>query len=292
MQTITAMFDKRSDAIDAQQQLLALGLTASQVKLLPDTEVTPSTTAGSYNTPQDEGFWASLKDFFMPEEDRHSYAEGIRRGGTMVSVTTDDVHSVKAMDILEQRGSIDLDERESSWRKEGWGGYQAASTTNSAVAAAPSVALSGGSAASGSLSSSAAATDKDYIPVVEENLRVGKRATESGRVRLRSYVVETPVNEQVSLHSESVHVDRRPVDRPVTAADEALFADKTIEAVAHSEEAVVSKDVRVKEEIGIQKHASDRVETVSDTVRHTEVEVEDAKGVVTKPVTTETLIRK
>ena len=116
--------------------------------------------------------------------------------------------------------------------------------------------------------------------------------TEHGRVRVRSYAVETPVSEEVSLRDETVHVDRRAVDRPITEADEALFTDKTIEAVEHSEEAVVSKDARVVEEVGIRKDATERTETVSDTVRRTEVEVEDERGNVTGTGTTGTDTRK
>ncbi|MGI4942611.1 MAG: YsnF/AvaK domain-containing protein, partial [Janthinobacterium lividum] len=94
---------------------------------------------------------------------------------------------------------------------------------------------------------------------------------------------ERPVEEQVSLHEERVRVERHPVDRAVTAADAAgAFQDRTIEAQAHSEEAVVQKDVRVIEEIGIKKEASDRTETVHDTVRKTEVDVEDT-STTTRP---------
>lgn len=78
----------------------------------------------------------------------------------------------------------------------------------------------------------------------------------------------------MSLSSESVRVERRPVDRAAKAGD-GLFRDQTIEAEEYGEEAVVSKEARVTEEIGLHKEAHDRTETVSDTVRHTEVEIED-----------------
>lgn len=109
---------------------------------------------------------------------------------------------------------------------------------------------------------------------------------ESGRVRVRSYIVETPVEEQVTLRDETVHVDRRPVDRAPTAADEALFEDKVIEATEMREQAVVSKDARVVEEVGIRKDAGQRTETVTDKVRRTEVEVEDERGNVSRTGTT------
>jgi uncharacterized protein (TIGR02271 family) len=115
------------------------------------------------------------------------------------------------------------------------------------------------------------------IPVVEEELRVGKREVSGGRVRVRSYVVETPVQEQVSLRQEHVSIERRPADRPISDADR-TFQDRTIEATEKREEAVVSKDARVKEELVVKKDVDQRTQTVSDTVRKTEVEVEDERN--------------
>lgn len=151
----------------------------------------------------------------------------------------------------------------------------------SAMAGTPSTPAAGTSAAGARTSK--AAGDTDTIKVVEERLRVGKREVAAGAVRVRSYVVERPVEEQVSLHEERVHVERHPVDRAVTTADAAgAFQERTIEAQARSEEAVVQKDVRVVEEIGIKKDVNDRTETVRDTVRKTEVDVEDTSA-ATRP---------
>jgi uncharacterized protein (TIGR02271 family) len=121
------------------------------------------------------------------------------------------------------------------------------------------------------------ATDEEAIPIVEERLTVGKREVNRGRVRVRSYVVETPVQEQVALRQEHVEIERHAVNRPVTAADEALFRDRTIEATESAEEAVVAKEARVVEEVVVRKEAEERVQTVQDKVRRTEVEVEDER---------------
>jgi len=325
-QTITAMYDNQSDAQAAMSKLIAAGIPQSSVRLTPGSSTTANRSSGSYDHTRDEGgFWASLKDAFMPEEDRYAYSEGLSRGGTLLTAWVEDTKVDTAMNILEEHGSVDLDEREAAWRKEGWSGYtgstalgvDSTSTLANANMLSGAQAVGGmpvtGAATAGTASSNAAdlhsdttteataargtaAGDQEYIPVVEERLNVGKRMTEHGRVRVRSYVVETPVQEQVSLREETVHVDRRAVDRPVTAADEALFAEKTIEAVEHSEEAVVSKDARVVEEVGIRKDATQRTETVSDKVRRTEVEVEDERGNVSRTgttgTTTETTPRK
>jgi stress response protein YsnF len=90
-------------------------------------------------------------------------------------------------------------------------------------------------------------------------------------------VVETPVEEQVTLREERVVVERRPADRALSDADQA-FQERTIEAEERGEEAVVSKEVRVREELVIRKETEEHTETVSDTVRQTEVSVEDERG--------------
>ncbi|GJE43571.1 YsnF/AvaK domain-containing protein [Methylobacterium soli] len=323
-QTVTAMYDNRAEAEAAQAKLVAAGIPQASIKLLAGTQTAQTaqtgTTTGYDHTRDEGGFWASLKDAFMPEEDRYTYSEGLSRGGTLLTVSVEDTHVDTAMDILEEHGSVDLDEREAAWRKEGWSGYGAASAAGTSTgttgnpsmlgaaeaaggipAATSGTSVTGARAgaadlrtggAAGSTATAGTAAGTEYIPVVEERLNVGKRVAEHGRVRVRSYAVETPVEEQVSLREENVQVERRAVDRPVTAADEALFADKTIEATEHREEAVVSKDARVVEEIGIRKEAGQRTETVSDTVRRTEVEVEDERGNVSRTGTTGTEARK
>ena len=93
---------------------------------------------------------------------------------------------------------------------------------------------------------------EDTVQVVEERLRVGKRQTDHGRVRVRTYVVEEPVSETVDLREEHVEIERRPVDRAVGDADRA-FQDRTIEAEEYREEAVVEKEARVVEAIGLRR---------------------------------------
>jgi stress response protein YsnF len=74
-----------------------------------------------------------------------------------------------------------------------------------------------------------------------------------------------------------VSIERRPVDRAAGAGDN-LFRERTIEAEERAEEAVVAKEARVKEELVLKKDVNQRTETVSDKVRHTEVEVEDERA--------------
>lgn len=109
----------------------------------------------------------------------------------------------------------------------------------------------------------------NVLKAIKEDLIAGRREHDAGGVRITSYVVEMPVQEQVTLHQGHVTLERRPVNERIPGD---AFMDKTIEAHATGEEAMVGKDVRVVEEIGIKKEVADRVETV----RETRVDVEDA----------------
>lgn len=326
-QVLTALFDTRAEADRAVERLVSeYHLDRSAV-----TTVAQDASEAAYTPEQrryeDRGFWGSLKDLFLPEEDRYAYAEGVRRGGVLVSVRAEDAQAEQIMDLLEANGAADVDLKEQEWRREGWvrtssetvapAGYRAETTGTLAGAPdgtpgnPPGTMLSrgvdqvagtnvsgahpenerlgvAGTTATGTAATELQATGEERIPIVEEQLRVGKRAVQGGRVRVRSYVVETPVTEQVSLHSETVQVERRNVDLPLSAADEAAFRERTIEATETSEEAVIAKDARVREELVIRKTGADRTQTVNDTVRRTEVEVEDTRGKVVETGTTVT----
>jgi uncharacterized protein (TIGR02271 family) len=112
------------------------------------------------------------------------------------------------------------------------------------------------------------------IPIVEEELRVGKREVESGGVRVNTRIEETPVNEQVTLREETVDVHRKPVDRPLGDADLSNFQEGSFEVRERSEQAIVDKQARVVEEVHIKKNVEERTETIQDTVRRTDVDVD------------------
>ena len=113
---------------------------------------------------------------------------------------------------------------------------------------------------------------------IEEELSVGKRKVASGGVRVTTSVSERPVEETVTLREEAVEVERRPVDRKLKPEEaEAAFQDKTVEMLATSEELEVSKKARVVGEVSLGKRVAEHEETVKDTVRRSQVEVEKIK---------------
>ncbi len=262
---LTAFFDTKGAAQQAVSDIETAGVPRHDITMVEG----GTATVGTASAPEHEGFLAYLKDMFMPDEDRYAYAEGLRRGGYLVSVKTGQVDTDRVLDILDRDGAVDMDGRETTWRSEGWTGYQA-------PAAGMAVSPAGIGTTRQTAPETSRATGDEVIPIYEERLEVGKREVSHGRLRVRSYVVEKAVDEQVTLRTESVQVDRRPVDRAVGLADDP-FRDRTIELEEFAEEAVVSKQARVVEEISLRKEATDRVQTIHDTVRHTEVEVEDGR---------------
>jgi len=66
------------------------------------------------------GLIGGLTGAGVNEADAHTYSEGVRRGGTLVTVRADDARATTVMDILEEHGSVDVHERAQGWRSEGW----------------------------------------------------------------------------------------------------------------------------------------------------------------------------
>jgi uncharacterized protein (TIGR02271 family) len=126
-----------------------------------------------------------------------------------------------------------------------------------------------------------AAGEEVTIPVVEEDVRIGKKAVDTGGVRVTKRVEEVPVHEQVTLRDETVHVERRAVDRPVADADAAAVREGTFEMHEVHEEAVVDKQARVVEDVVVRKIGQEHTETVQETARRTKVDIEEVAGVDT-----------
>ena len=119
------------------------------------------------------------------------------------------------------------------------------------------------------------AKGEQVLQVVEESLALGKREVQRGGVRVFSHLTERPVEESINLHEEHVTVERHAVNRPVDANTFNTVKEGVIEVRETAEVPVVSKEARVVEEVVVGKQATDRVETVRDTVRRTDVEVEE-----------------
>ncbi|MGI4796353.1 MAG: YsnF/AvaK domain-containing protein [Janthinobacterium lividum] len=281
-ETIVAVYDTSAHAEAAVASLKTAGVPSDAISLHSSTEGM-STTAGGAAPVREEGFWASLFGG-SPDHDTAIYDRSVAGGSTVVSVKTPASYVTRVLEILESHNPSDIDEAGASS-----GMTQTTTTTTQPIAAAAMPVKAPVAAPMGTMAARST-DDSGKLQLSEESLAVGKRVVNRGGTRIRRFVVETPVEESLSLHSEKVVLERHPVTdgRPVTDG----FSDKTIEMTETAEEAVVSKTARVYEEVGLRKEVSDRVETVRDTVRKEEVEVEQVPGTATTstvtPVTTKT----
>jgi uncharacterized protein (TIGR02271 family) len=198
-------------------------------------------------TSQEEASVGTLTAHGVPETEAQQYAEGIRRGGALVLVDTADDRADRAVALMERAPAVDRETRT---------GAEATRARGPAGT---------GEVEAGDVT----------IPVVEEELQVGTRQVQRGGVRLYTRMVEHPVEETVRLRDEEVRVERHPVDRPATEADFAAAKEGTVEVTETDEEVVVRKQTRVVEEVVVHKDVQEQTEVVRDTVRRTEVEVEE-----------------
>ncbi|GAC1523225.1 MAG: hypothetical protein NVS2B16_31390 [Chloroflexota bacterium] len=261
-ETIVAVYDTSEHASLAIRDLEAAGVPASAISRHAEADVAKGSTTTTTARGHEPGFWASL--FGGEPEYEHDttvYDRSLQSGATVVTVKASEQHLSHIMEILERHGPIDMDERASSYGLSSGGASRGTTSTATASSSIPS-----------GRDTTMARGGEEVVPLAEEQLTVGKRLINRGTTRIRRFVVETPVEEAVTLHSEHVSVDRRPVAAGTKVGDTA-FTDRTVELTETDEEAVVSKAARVKEEVVINKAATDRVETIRDTVRREDVEV-------------------
>lgn len=255
---VIGLFDERNHAVAVQRDLMSSGFEDAHISV-----------SNKYTEPladADKGFWQKLKEFFTGDDDVH-YTEFARRGGTLVVVNCPENQVDRVIEIMRRHNPVDLNRRIEEWRSSGW--TQQSPTTGQTTSATRTNVREGERQTGGSTRN--LEQGEAVLPVIEEQINISKRQKEAGGVRIHQRVTERPVEEQVQLHEERVNVERRPVDRAVQPGD---LRDQTIEAREYREEAVVSKTARVVEEVVVNKEARDRTETVRDSVKRTDVDVE------------------
>jgi uncharacterized protein (TIGR02271 family) len=277
VQTIIGVFDSFADAERAQSRLESQGIARTDMEVHSSTNGDakamsgdPTTRSVTSDTGEDrlhDGPVSGIEHFFKrlfggsdePEEIGH-YHEAVRRGGALLSVdVADETYVERVRDALYAEGAVDIDSRVAQWRNTGYTAYD----RNAPAYTADEV-----------------AAERQAFPVVQETLEVGKREVRTGGVRVYSRVTETPVSESVNLREERATIERRAVDRPATAAD---LKGGSVEIRETAEEPVIAKTARVVEEVVVGKESFTRTETVNDTVRGTEVDVEKTAGTDDSP---------
>lgn len=146
-QTLTALYDSYDNAADAVRKLETLGVPHTDISIvfndashrqyhsdLPSGDATGAGASLGTVLGGGAGLLAGLGLLAIPglgpvvaltgagvsHGHAASYAEGVRRGGTLVTARVDEALEARAVEILDRDGSVDMDQREAAWRGEGW----------------------------------------------------------------------------------------------------------------------------------------------------------------------------
>ena len=287
---IVAIFDTDGAADAAARDLEAAGIPASEIRRyrpssedgMTADEAARSATSGSTSG----GFWAWLMgdepstdtSYSYYPRDAERYVQSARAGNAVLSVVLQDVSQIhQVVTILDTHHPLEMDEDMDETDDDL---SAAAKPPRSAGLAATEFPSSSGTATpvvENPQSPSAASGTEEVIPLAEEQLEVGKRVVDRGVTRVRRYVVERPVEQDVTLRGQRVTIERR---RPIetTSAPGQAFEERVVEVHETEEVPVVAKTARVVEEVAIRKEETERTETVRDTVRREDVEVSDKEA--------------
>jgi uncharacterized protein (TIGR02271 family) len=250
---VVALFDTPEHAEAARRNLEGADFPGSEISI-----VSSKTLAAGGEALREPGLWHRLFGRDIEKHEAAVYGRAVESGGVVLTLRVPESDVPRAMGILNAHKVVDVGER----------AVQQGLISKETVTATPPP-----------KPVAAAATVTTPIPkeqilrLAEEQLDVGKRMVQEGTTRIRRFVTEKPVEAKVSLHEEHAQVIRRAVADPKSLKD-IDWSDQTIEVIETAEEAVVSKSAHIAEEVIISKEGSDRVETVRDTVRRQQVEVE------------------
>lgn len=253
--TVVGLFNNRNQAQIAIRELTQRGFIPENI------DVSNRASSSAQNTATEEvvitdsvaNFFNSL--FNNDKKNANNYTNAAADADSIVTVHADDDERAReAAFVLDKNGAIDIDGTSTTENRENFvesdgrvsnfqnGVHQQTGTT---------------------------------IPIIEEQLQIDKRVVETGGVRVRSQIIEKPVEENVRLRNQYVIVNRHSVNREVTDKDFSSFREGEIEFLELAEVPVVAKHARVVEEVEIGSQVSEHEETVQETLRRTDVEIEE-----------------
>lgn len=244
---VVSVYDTPDKAKSALNVLRSSGIDTSDVSLLDRNSI------GTGVDHQHVGLWRRLFGENVWEHEASVYGDTLQKGGAILAVRGPKEHVAKIMAILDAHQPVDVHER------------AAKIGTDVPVEARALVTAPG--------TKPAGASKDEVVRLAEEQMNVGKRMFETGTTRIRRFVTERPVEAQVNLHEEHAKVVRRAVSDPNYIAD-IDWSDTEYTVTETAERPVVSKTARVVEEIAVGREGSDRTETVRDTVRRQQADVE------------------
>lgn len=252
-QCVVAVYSSRNNAEQAYRAVVGSGVPADHVRLSNQEPSQATSTERMNASSGEESIWDWLFGSDVPEADRRVYEGHMAKGGAALSVLVDspsmaDLDRIEGM--LQQYSPVEIHEENSDSSTAVGSGLPGSATGQTGYGAQD-------------------AEREKVIPLPEEELKVGKRATETVK-HIRTYVVEEPVQKDVRLRDERTVIERRPA----TGAPTGQPTEREYEVREMHEEPVVQKDVRAGEELVVSKEATERTERIADTVKKTKADID------------------
>ena len=269
---VIGLFESKSVADQVAQELLDAGFNQRNINRYEGSQ---------------EGIEDELEREGISDADADYYTEGLRSGGALVSVRAKDNQVDEAVEIMNRYANTGTAD-DSTTYDTGTVDYAASSAPSDLDTVAMGITTEVTDTTTAAPLPATTNEGEARLAVAEERLTVGKREVQRGGMRVRRVVTEMPVEEQVTLRDETIRVDRRPVDRATTGGDSDLFTEQSFEFTETDEEAVVAKETRVIEEVVVGKTVEERTETVRDTVRRSDVQIEEIAATYGQSMATDT----
>jgi stress response protein YsnF len=265
---IVTLYDTSEHAEAARRSLEAAGFAPSEISL-----INSKTLGVAGDKLSEPGLWHRLFGRDIQEYEAKVYGRSVEAGGVVLTIRVPEAEASRAMSILNAHRAVDLSKRAEQ---------EGLIATAPVAASKPAAAVRPTAPTTATIPAAAGATaGEEVLALAEEQINVGKRLVQGGTTRIRRFVIETPVEAQVTLHEEHARVLRRASADPnyIRNID---WTDKTIEITETAEEPIVTKSVHITEEVVIQREGTDHVKTLRDKVRRQQVEVERVAEPVAK----------
>jgi len=265
---IVTLFDSAIQAEAAKRNLVKAGFSDRDISLISGERLQQE--GQSIRHPS---LWQRLFGHDVDKDEADVYTKAMDKGGVVLTIRTEEEKLARAMTILHSHDSVDVPSRMQSSVNNGntapginpTAGKQFAGETNDRPAEPLRTSLTGDE------------SEADILRLAEEQVEVGKRLVSEGSTRVRRYTVTDTVSEDISLHEQHADIFRRSVNEPALAG-EVDWSEKTVEVAETHEQPVINKTTHVKEEVVVRTDGSDRTETINDTVRRQEVDIDHARS--------------
>ncbi|WP_243080073.1 YsnF/AvaK domain-containing protein [Pantoea sp. MQR6] len=267
---IVTMFSNTADAEGAKRSLLKAGFDDNDIDVISGDRLNKEEHEARH-----PGLWQRLFGDTVDEEQAEVYEDALRTGGVVLTLRADEEQLPRALSIIDAHDSGNM-------QQYGEPGLSNDTDIQSSAGVPTDELYTGEVQPTGvtpvRTSLTGDETEEEVLRLAEERLEVGKRLVSEGSTRVRRYTVTDDVSKEVSLHEQHADIFRRPLTQHASP-DDVDWSEKTVEVAETHELPVINKTVQVKEEVVVRTDQSERVETVNDSVRRQEVDIDHAGAV-------------